>query len=69
MTLEEMIKAMCDRQGISMTQLGARVGLSQAGFSKRVKVGKFTQEELKIICNEAHCDYHSYFLFDDGTEI
>lgn len=69
MTLIEMIKNMCEWQGISMTELGKMIGLSQAGFRKRVATGKFTQEELKIICEKIGCTYISYFQFDDGTII
>ena len=32
---------------MSLTELGAKMGMSQASISKSVKTGKFTQEELQ----------------------
>ena len=31
---------------MSQTELAQKMGMSQQNFSKRLKVGKFTQEEL-----------------------
>ena len=69
MTIEEKIKRVCEIQGVSLTELGKRLGISQPTISKRLKVGKFTQEELREIGRVLGCRYYSYFVFPDGRRV
>lgn len=69
MTIKQKVVSACLQIGISQTELGKRLGMSQANFSKRLKVGKFTEAELQEIANALGCKYHSYFEFADGTKI
>lgn len=69
MTLEQQIKACCDVAGITVTELGKRMGMSQQNLSKRLKVGKFKKTELEAIAEALGCQYISYFKFSDGTKI
>ena len=46
-TLQQRVKASCELAGMSLTELAEKLGMSQQNFSKRLKVGKFTQEELE----------------------
>ena len=69
LTLQQKIKVACDAAGISMTELGKRMGMSQANFSKRVKVGKFTQEELQEMGKHLGAEYKSGFYFPEGNSI
>lgn len=68
-TLQQKIKVACDTAGISLTELGAKMGMSQASISKRVKTGKFTQEELENMATIMGCKYESKFIFPDGNEV
>ena len=68
-TLQQKIKVACDTAGMSLTELGAKMGMSQASISKRVKTGKFTQEELQEMAAFMGCKYESKFMFPDGNEI
>lgn len=68
-TLKQKIMVACDHAGISMTELGKRLGMSQANFSKRVKTGKFTQEELEEMGKALGAEYKSGFYFPDGINI
>lgn len=68
-TLQQKIKVACDVAGMSLTELGAKMGMSQASISKRVKTGKFTQEELEQMAAIMGCKYQSSFIFPDGNEI
>ena len=43
--------------------------MSQANFSKRVKVGKFTQEELEEMGKALGAEYKSGFYFQDGNKV
>ena len=54
---------------MSLTELGAKMGMSQASISKRVKTGKFTQEELQQMAKIMGCKYESKFIFPNGNEI
>lgn len=55
--------------GITVTELGKRVGMSQANISKRLKVGKFTQEELEAMGKALGAQYKSGFYFPDGNKV
>ena len=68
-TLQQKIKVACDTAGMSLTELGAKMGMSQASISKRVKTGKFTQEELEEMAAIMGCKYQSSFVFPDGNEV
>ena len=66
LTLQQKVKLACDIAGMTLSELGARMGMSQANFSKRLKVGKFTQEELIEMGKILGADYKSGFYFPDG---
>ncbi len=68
-TIQQKVKAACDVAGISLTELGTQMGMSQQNFSKRLKVGKFTQEELENMANILGCRYISCFEFPDGSRV
>ena len=46
-TIQEQIKTACIHANISITELAKQFGISQSGFSQRMKTGKFTREELE----------------------
>lgn len=53
---------------MSITDLAKAFGISQPGFTQRMKTGKFTKEELEKIANILGCEYFSCFRFPDGKE-
>lgn len=55
--------------GMTITDLGKKMGITQPAISKRLKTGKFTQDELKSIASMIGCKYISEFVFKDGTKI
>ena len=68
-TLQKKVKASCELAGMSLTELAEKLGMSQQNFSKRLKVGKFTQEELEEIAKVLGANYISVFEFPNGTRI
>ena len=68
-TLQQRVKASCELAGMSLTELAEKLGMSQQNFSKRLKVGKFTQEELEEIAKVLGANYISVFEFPNGTRI
>ena len=68
-TLQQKVKTACAYAGISLTELGKRMGMSQVSISQRLKTGKFSQEELEAMAEALRCKYTSYFEFDNGIKI
>ncbi len=68
-TIKQKIETACSIAGISVTELGRRVGMSQANISKRLKVGKFTQDELEAMGKALGAKYISGFYFPDGNKV
>ena len=55
--------------GITVTELGRRMGMSQQTISYRLKTGKFRQDELEKMADIMGCEYHSYFIFSNGNKV
>ena len=68
-TIGEMIRTASKINKVPLSEIGRQFGITQPSISKRVTLGKFTQEELGIISEIVNCKYISYFLFDNGTTI
>ena len=68
-TIQQKIKAACDIAGITQTELGRRMGMSQQTFSSRLKVGKFSQDEYIEMSKILGCKYICQFEFPDGTRV
>ena len=64
-TLQQKVKVACAMAGISLTELAARMGTSQPNLSKRLRVGRFTKEELEEMATYLGCEYISFFQFKD----
>lgn len=69
LTLKQKVRLACDKSGITMTEIGEKMGTSQQNFSKRVVKGKFTQEEMQQIAEILGAKWYSGFEFPDGTKI
>lgn len=67
-TLNEQVRSAMLHADITITELANRFGISQPNMTKRLKVGKFTKEELKKIADILGCEYISVFKFPDGKE-
>ena len=63
------IKAACGISGITVTELGRRMGMSQQSMSNRLKTGRFTKEELEKIADILGARYICFFEMDDGSII
>lgn len=59
----------CEVNEMTLTELAQKLGTSQANLSKRIKTGKFTQEELHQITNILNCKYDSSWILPDGTKL
>lgn len=68
-TIKQKVEAACAMAGITVTELGKRVGMSQASISQRLKTGKFSQEELEEMGRVMGAEYKSGFYFQDGNRV
>lgn len=66
--IKQKVETACKIAGITVTELGARMGMSQQNISKRLKTGKFAQEELEKMAEIMGCEYHSFFIFPNGSK-
>ena len=69
LSIQQKIDMACTVAGISKTELGKRIGLSQSAFSQRLKTGKFSDEDFENIAKAIGAKYYSGFKFPDGTRI
>lgn len=68
-TIQQKIDMACTAAGITKTELGRRIGLSQSAFSQRLKTGKFSDVDFEKMAQALGAQYFSGFIFPDGTEI
>ena len=68
-TVRDQIKAACDVAGLSATELGAKMGMSQQTFSSRLKVGKFSKSEYEQMAEILGAKFIFRFEFPNGTRI
>lgn len=68
-TVRDQVKAACDVAGITVTELGRRMGMSQQTFSSRLKVGKFSKDEYNQMAEMLGAKFVFRFEFPDGTRI
>lgn len=68
-TIKQKVETACAMAGISVSELGRRIGMSQANISKRLKTGKFTQEEMESMGKALGAEWRSGFYFPDGNKV
>ena len=69
MTLVQKIKAICAVAGISEAELARRIGTTPQNLHQRIKVGRFTQEEMEQMAAAVGAEFKMVFRFPDGTEL
>ncbi len=70
MTLQQKIDMAISYNGnITKKEIAERLGTSPQSFGQRLKIGKFTQEELEQIAEILGCKYINYFEYPNGTRI
>ena len=58
-----------DIAGITQAELAKRLETSPAALSKRIKTGKFSDEDFCNIAKALNCEYRSGFYFSDGNKV
>lgn len=66
---QEKIKRAMKKAKVSQATISKEFGITQGAFSQRLKTGKFSEDELKMIANILGAKYFSGFEFPDGEKI
>ena len=66
MTTSDMIKELCNKTGISISELARRIGQTPQNFGKKLKRDTVSLEELKLIADVLGVTFEQSFVLPDG---
>lgn len=69
MTTSDMIKELCVRMNISISELSRRIGQTPQNFNKKLKRNTVTVKELIEIANILEVDFEQSFTLANGDKI
>lgn len=69
MDISKKIRVACTVKGISVSELARRIGTTPQNMSGRLKVGKFTGEELEKIAQALEGKVELTFTLPDGSKV
>ena len=69
MTRSELIKILCQKNNISLSELARRIGQTPQNFNKKLLRNTVSDEELTEILVELKVLYEQKFEFSDGSVI
>ena len=69
MTIQEEIKVLLVRCGVSEAELARRLGKSPQSFNARMKNQSFTVEDLERIAEALDVSFKRYFILQNGEEV
>ncbi len=69
MTVNEQIKILCIRNGISLAELSRKIGLTPQSLNGKMKREKFTVYDLEEMSTALGCKFERYFVLPNGEKI
>ena len=69
MTIQEQIKVLCVRVGVSEAELARRLGKSPQSLNSKMKRKSFTVDDLEQIADALGVDFKRSFILNNGEEI
>lgn len=69
MTMRKKIEVACTLAGVSQASLARALNISPQTFNARLKICKFSVEELEKIAAALGAKYSYSFDFPDGTKV
>ena len=69
MTTSDMIRELCMKQNISLTELCRRIGQTPQNFNKKLQRGTVSFEEMMKIAESLDVGYEQAFVFQNGEKI
>lgn len=68
LSVEEKIRLIAKRRGITLTELAKRLGISKQSLSRKLKGSNFTETEILIVCMVLDCSFDTVFTMNDTGE-
>lgn len=68
MTTSDMIRMLCERKSISLAELCRRSGQTPQNFSKKLKRGTVSYEEMIAIAEVLNVKYEQVFILPNGEK-
>lgn len=69
MTTSDMIRELCEKQNISISELARKIGQSPQNFSKKLQRETVSYKEMLVIASVLGIKYEQRFVTVDGTKI
>lgn len=69
MKSSDMIKELCEKENISVSELARRIGQSPQNFGKKLKRDTVTFDEMVMIADALGIVYEQLFVLKDGEKI
>lgn len=69
MRTSELIRVLCVRKNISISELARRINQSPQNFNAKLKRNTVSQIELEKIAEVLGATYEQYFILDDGEQV
>ena len=69
MTTSEMIKILCVRMNVSVSELARRINQSPQNFNAKLKRGSVSQPEMHEIAAALGISYEQSFILPNGDRI
>ena len=69
MKTSDMIKELCNKKNISVSELARRLGQTPQNFGKKLKRDTVNLEELKQIADTMEVTFVQSFIFPSGDQL
>lgn len=69
MTTSDMVRELCEKMNISISELARRIGQSPQNFNKKLQRGTVKVEEMMEIANVLGITFEQRFILKDQSEI
>lgn len=69
MKTSDMIKELCNKKNMSVSELARRIGQTPQNFGKKLKRDTINFDELKQIADAMEVTFEQLFIFLNGEQI
>lgn len=69
MTTSDMIRELCEKMNISISEIARRIGQTPQNFNKKLQRGTVSVEEMIIIADALGITFEQRFVIENGSFI
>ena len=69
MTIPELIRQLCTKNNMSLSELSRRIGQSRQNLYKKMQRNTLTNEELQQIADVLGVKFEQSFILPDGEQL